>query len=105
MESEIAALKKTIVDASAGQEWGGLGVALICIGVLILIMLIRFSIGDSSSIGSYLVGMCLIPLPLIAFGIYRGYPGKRTIEYYRKMANEAKEQLAKKEAELKELAK
>lgn len=68
-------------------------------------MLIRFSIGDSSSIGSYLVGMCLIPLPLIAFGIYRGYPGKRTIEYYRKMANEAKEQLAKKEAELKELAK
>ena len=104
LKSEIAALKKAIADASAGQEWGGLGVALICIGVLILfIMLICFSIGVSSSIGSYLVDMCLIPLPLIAFGIYRGYPGKRTIEYYRKMANEAKEQLAKKEAELKEL--
>ena len=105
LESEIAALKKAIADASAGQEWGGIWVALICIGVLILFMLICicFSIEDSSSIGSCLVAMCLIPLPLIAFGIYRGYHGKPTTEYYSKMANEAKEQLAKKEAELKEL--
>ena len=103
MEADIAALKGTIANASEKPKWNGIGIIFIVMGVIMFFLgLILNSIGNSYSIETWPYIIAAIELIL---GIISGKPSRQVIEQNRMIVDKAKAQLAKKEAELKELAK
>lgn len=100
LEAEIAELKKTIASTPAGPTWGGFGIFIICAGAFLLLGCAAVAVD-----GSCTFDVCIFPLLLIALGVYLGKPKAQVTEQNRKILNDAKAQLAKKEAKLKELAK
>lgn len=103
LEADIAALKGTIANASEKPKWNGIGIIFIVMGVIMFFLgLILNSIGNSYSIETWPYIIAAIELIL---GIISGKPSRQVIEQNRMIVDKAKAQLAKKEAELKELAK
>ncbi len=101
LEADIAALKRTIASASVKPKWNGIGIILIVMGVIMFFLgLILNSIGDSYSIETWPYIIAAIELIV---GIISGKPSTQVIEQNRIIVDKAKAQLAKKEAELKEL--
>lgn len=100
LETEIDTLKKKISSTPTEPKWRSLGIFFIVAGAIMFCMgLVMISL-DSDGVWA-----CAVGVVEIALGILTGKPNMKMIEKNRQTVAEAKAELAKLEAELKELKK
>ena len=100
LETEITTLKETISNTPTEPKWNGFGIFFIVASVILFGLAM-----EGSSLGADFTWAYLVGAGGVIIGILSGKPNKNVTEANRKKVAAAKETLAKKEEELRNLTK